>query len=305
MMGRKLGALDEMFRDMAGRPAGAVVVEEIAVERIRPGANPRKRFPEDGMAQLADSIREHGVLQPVVVTPAGDGYVLVAGERRWRAAKLAGLATICARVREYTPEQAAAVSLIENLQREDLNEVERAEGLVALKELLGTWEAVSRATGLHLRTLYRMAKVAALPDDTKLLVAEGRVAASAAAEVMSRTGDPEQAAKMLAHAAGEGLSREQVLSVLRERDTVSPSASPGVDPPTAEHEQRAADGDACMSDERVDRVAADIIRLLREARERLQWLCVRGKVASKDREELVSLANAVLDRVRELGKELS
>lgn len=222
-MARKLGALDEMFRDLAGRPAGAVVVEEIAVERIRAGANPRKRFAEDGLAQLADSIREHGVLQPVVVTPAGDGYVLVAGERRWRAAKLAGLATICARVRVYTPEQAAAVSLIENLQREDLDGVERAEGLVALKGLLGTWEAVSRATGLHLRTLYRMAKVAALPDEAKLLVSDGRVAASTAAEAMSRLDDPDQVSRMLARAAEEGLGREDVIGGLRERDTVSPS----------------------------------------------------------------------------------
>ena len=109
--------------------------KEISVSLIDPNVNqPRKRFDEVAMSELANSIRIHGVISPIILVkqPAGR-YMIIAGERRWRAAKRAGLLTIPAIVRDYTPQQVKEISLIENLQREDLNPIETA---VAIKQLM-------------------------------------------------------------------------------------------------------------------------------------------------------------------------
>src|SRR4029077_19744691 len=103
-------------------------VREIAIARIRPNPNqPRVRFDEGPLAELAESIRERGVLQPILLRPAGEDYLIVAGERRWRAAQRAQLHTIPAIVREIDPSTAAEIALIENIQREGLNAIEEAE----------------------------------------------------------------------------------------------------------------------------------------------------------------------------------
>jgi ParB family chromosome partitioning protein len=100
---------------------------EIPVGRLSPNPfQPRRSFSEEGLEQLAESIRHHGVLQPIVVRPSGDGYQLIAGERRWRAAQIAGLQRIPAVVRELDDPGMVRVALIENLQREDLNPIEEA-----------------------------------------------------------------------------------------------------------------------------------------------------------------------------------
>jgi ParB family chromosome partitioning protein len=109
-------------------PAGGV--REIEIARIRPNPNqPRQHFDEDALKELADSIAEHGVLQPILLRPEGESFEIIAGERRWRAAQRAQLHAIPAIVRDQTDEGAAAeLALIENIQREDLNAIEEAEG---------------------------------------------------------------------------------------------------------------------------------------------------------------------------------
>ena len=104
-------------------------VREIEIARIRPNPNqPRTQFTEELIAELADSIAERGVLQPILLRPDGDGYMIVAGERRWRAAQAARLHTIPAIVRDIDESTTAELALIENIQREDLNAIEEAEG---------------------------------------------------------------------------------------------------------------------------------------------------------------------------------
>ena len=130
-LGRGLSAL---LGDQVQRPAGEAAepqrgVREIDIGRIRPNPNqPRTRFTEESIAELADSIAERGVLQPILLRPSGEDYEIVAGERRWRAAQRARLHAIPAIVREVDDSSMAEIALIENVQREDLNPIEEAEG---------------------------------------------------------------------------------------------------------------------------------------------------------------------------------
>lgn len=110
-------------------------VERIPLGRIRPGAlQPRKDFSEEALRELADSIREQGIVQPLIVRPQGEHYELIAGERRWRAAQLLGLAEVPALVREADDRAVLEMALIENLQRENLNPIEEAQGYAQLIE---------------------------------------------------------------------------------------------------------------------------------------------------------------------------
>jgi len=130
-LGMGLSALLGEARPAGGNdvaPAGGV--REIEIARIRPNPNqPRQHFDEDALKELAESIAEHGVLQPILLRPEGENFEIIAGERRWRAAQRAQLHAIPAIVRDQTDEGAAAeLALIENIQREDLNAIEEAEG---------------------------------------------------------------------------------------------------------------------------------------------------------------------------------
>jgi ParB family chromosome partitioning protein len=113
-----------------------LAVQSVAVERVQASPhNPRKRFEEGPLRELAESIRTHGVLQPLVVRPLGEGWEVVAGERRWRAAKLAGIGEVPVVVRELNDVQAAEVQILENLQREDIAPMEEAAGFKRLIDL--------------------------------------------------------------------------------------------------------------------------------------------------------------------------
>ena len=129
---RGLGkGLEALFADNNTVDAqGTVTLKLTEIEPNR--EQPRKRFDEEALAQLAESIREHGILQPLLVKPQTNGtYLLVAGERRWRAARMAGLAEVPVIVKELSDQEAMEIALIENLQREDLNPVEEALGYKA------------------------------------------------------------------------------------------------------------------------------------------------------------------------------
>jgi len=154
----------------------ALDLRQIPVDLIAPNPHqPRRRFDEDSLVALADSVRERGVLQPVLVRPVADGsYELVAGERRWRAARLAGLREIPALVRERDDAEALELALVENMAREDLNPVEEARACAALVEELGlTREEVGRRVGRSRVAVSNLLRLLDLPDETLDLIERG------------------------------------------------------------------------------------------------------------------------------------
>ncbi|HHW49150.1 MAG TPA: ParB/RepB/Spo0J family partition protein [Clostridiaceae bacterium] len=147
-----------MVKKGLGRGLGALLatddtenngIMEIKINEIEPNTNqPRKSFDDEKLAQLAESIKQHGVVQPIIVKKEGDIYRIVAGERRWRAARIAGLTTIPVIVKDLSNRQIMEVALIENLQREDLNPIEEAEAYNRLiKEYNMTQEEISKTIG--------------------------------------------------------------------------------------------------------------------------------------------------------------
>lgn len=164
-------------------------VVDVPVSDIRPNPlQPRRRFSPEGLAELAESIRQHGLLQPVVVSRAsGGGFHLVAGERRWRAAQLAGLARIPAVVREAAGDSdLLALALIENLQREDLTPIEEARAFHHLRTELGqSQEAIARQVGKDRSTVANALRLLQLPLDLQELVDGGALSAGHARALVS------------------------------------------------------------------------------------------------------------------------
>ena len=147
-------------------------VNEIAMDMIRANPNqPRKIFNEESLNELASSIKTHGVLQPIVLTKIGDGYRIVAGERRFRAAKIAELKTIPAVIKDLTEKEVREIALIENLQREDLNPMEESEALYnLLTENNLTQEALAHAIGKSRPAIANALRLLTLPVEVQMLV---------------------------------------------------------------------------------------------------------------------------------------
>ena len=137
-------------------------------------SQPRKAFDEEALNALAESITTHGIINPVIVRKVGSRYVLIAGERRWRAAKIAGITDIPAIVKDYNEEQTAVVALIDNLQREDLNTIEEAEGMQRLMDEFNfTQEQVAKSVGKSRPAVANTVRLLSLNNDVKKLIAEG------------------------------------------------------------------------------------------------------------------------------------
>ena len=179
VLGRGLGALIPQRSEPAATAAAAVAAPGLAnlpIEQISPNPyQPRKTFNEASIEELARSVREHGIVQPLVVTRAGDRYKLIAGERRFRAAQRAGLRTVPVVIKEELPEgEALQIALIENIQREDLNPMEEAHAYHQLHEEFGlTQEEISRRVGKERSTVANFLRLLKLPDGVKKLLAGG------------------------------------------------------------------------------------------------------------------------------------
>lgn len=168
--------LDALFMDNETVDSGGVVT--LRLSQIEPNRDqPRKIFSEEALNELADSIREHGVLQPLLVRPLpGSSYQLVAGERRWRASRMAGLQEVPVVIREMDEEQAMEIALIENLQREDLNAIEEATGYKQLMERYGmTQEQVAKRVGKSRPAIANALRLLNLPQKVMDMVGEGEV----------------------------------------------------------------------------------------------------------------------------------
>ena len=168
--------LDALFMDNETVDSGGVVT--LRLSQIEPNRDqPRKIVSEEALNELADSIREHGVLQPLLVRPLpGGSYQLVAGERRWRASRMAGLQEVPVVIREMDEEQAMEIALIENLQREDLNAIEEATGYKQLMERYGmTQEQVAKRVGKSRPAIANALRLLNLPQKVMDMVGEGEV----------------------------------------------------------------------------------------------------------------------------------
>ena len=183
-LGRGLAALmglndiDELTRPTDAQSSADGVVQ-ISLLDIDPNfEQPRKTFDEKALSELADSIRVHGVIQPIVVTPMGKRYMIIAGERRFRASKLAGKTEIPAIIRQYTPQQIKEISLIENLQREDLSPIEAARAIKTLMtEFNMTQEVAADRIGKSRSAVANTLRLLTLHDDVIQLIEEGRLSA--------------------------------------------------------------------------------------------------------------------------------
>lgn len=199
-LGKGLGAL---LAENSTEDAAQTI--SLPIRDIQPNrGQPRKQFDETALADLAASISRHGVLQPLLVRPLTDGsYQLVAGERRWRAARMAGLSEVPVVVREMSEQEAAELALIENLQREDLNPMEEALGFKTLMENYGlTQEETAQAVNKSRPAVANALRLLNLPEPVAHLVAEGRVSAGHARALLAIPSAEEQVA--LAGLAAKG-----------------------------------------------------------------------------------------------------
>ncbi len=184
----------------------------LPISQVQPGLNqPRKRFDDEALADLADSVRIHGIIQPLTVRRLSSGYYqIIAGERRWRAAKLAGLTEVPALIIEADERKVMELGLIENLQREDLNPIEEAKGYKVLMEDHGlTQEAVAQRVGKSRPAVANAVRLLELPDPVQSLLEEGRLSAGHARALLSLS-DGSQQRSLAQRIVNEGLSVRQV-----------------------------------------------------------------------------------------------
>jgi len=180
-LGKGLGVLFQgnALLDDGDSPPVENAVLELPLGSIDPNREqPRKRFDEEALRQLAESIQQSGVIQPIIVYPDGNRYTIVAGERRWRAARLAGLDVIPAIVRDYDRVKQMEVALVENIQRENLNPLEEASAVHRLMEECGlTQESVSQRIGRSRPAVANLLRLLSLPEPVQDLVRLGSLTA--------------------------------------------------------------------------------------------------------------------------------
>lgn len=228
-LGRGLDALLGGNDSAPPRATPSDTVTSLPVTALQPGKyQPRTRMDQEALDALAASIKAQGVMQPVLVRPVGpERYEIIAGERRWRAARLAGLDRIDAIVREVPDEAAIAMALIENIQREDLNPVEEAVALHRLQqEYELTQQEVADAVGKSRATVANLLRLLALPEEVKTLVAHGDIEMGHARAILGLPA--EQQAEAARHVAAEGMTVRQTEAHVRA--VQQPKSEPQVKP---------------------------------------------------------------------------
>ncbi len=187
--------------------AGEDSVIYVSINDIKPNADqPRKVFDEDKIQDLADSITANGIIQPLIVRKSKVGYEIVAGERRWRAARKAGLKEVPCLVRQFTEEENMLVTIIENMQREDLNPIEEAEGLSKMMDKYGmTQEQVSKSVGKSRPYIANSLRLLKLPEEVRKALSAGQISAGHARAILS-AGSEKRQKEICAKVIAEGLS---------------------------------------------------------------------------------------------------
>ncbi|RIX32540.1 ParB/RepB/Spo0J family partition protein [Sphingomonas edaphi] len=227
-LGRGLSALiDDAVRPAKPETASGAGVREIEVGRIRPNPlQPRKNFDEAAIDELAASIRERGLLQPILIRAVDGGFEIIAGERRWRAAQKAQLHQIPAIVREFDESVTAEIALIENIQRQDLNAIEEAEGY---KQLIGRYghsqDAVGKLVGKSRSHVTNLLRLLDLPDGVKQMLLRGDISMGHARAVASAP-DAEQLASQIVRG---GLSVRQAEQLAKQGKSAAAKSVPAPD----------------------------------------------------------------------------
>lgn len=187
-LGKGLGALM-----LENNTDSMVSTSTLNINEITPNKEqPRKTFDETALEELADSIRQHGVLQPLLVRPlTSGGYQLVAGERRWRASRMAELKEVPVIIKELSDTEAMEIAIIENLQREDLNPIEEAEGLQALIDKCGyTQEQVAVSVGKSRPAITNALRLLKLPEEVRVMAKDGTISAGHARALLAFDNQP-------------------------------------------------------------------------------------------------------------------
>jgi len=260
-------------------------VREIEVGRIRPNPNqPRIQFSDESIDELADSIAERGVLQPILLRPHGDGYEIVAGERRWRAAQRARLHTIPAIVREIDEATTAELALIENIQREDLNAIEEAEGYRQLIDRHGhTQDGVAKLIHKSRSHVANLLRLLDLPDFVRQSLLKGDISMGHARAVATAP-DPEKLTKEI---VSRGLSVRQAERRAKQAKE-KPGAGYDIARASARNAAKAADADLVA----LERQLGDILGL-------------RVNVVHKEQGGSVTLHYSSLDQLDMICQRLS
>ncbi|WP_444815550.1 ParB/RepB/Spo0J family partition protein [Stutzerimonas frequens] len=219
-------------------------LQHLPLELIQRGKyQPRRDMDPQALEELAQSIKIHGVMQPIVVRPLSGGrYEIIAGERRWRASQQAGLEKVPALVREVPDEAAIAMALIENIQREDLNPIEEAVALQRLQqEFQLTQQQVADAVGKSRVSVSNLLRLIALPDEIKTLLAHGDLEMGHARALLGLPGD--QQVEGARHVVARGLTVRQTEALVRQwlSDKEKPKAEVKSDPDISRLEQRLAE----------------------------------------------------------------
>ena len=196
-------------------------IMELSLDKLRVNPyQPRKSFDEEALKELADSIKEHGVFQPIIVKKSIKDYEIVAGERRYRAAKMAGLTTIPAIVRDFTDQQMMEIAVLENLQRENLNAIEEATAYENLmKHLNLTQEEVAKRVGKSRSYVTNMLGLLTLPNSVKDLVKEGKISSSHA-RTLSKLEDQSKIEELANQIINEGLNVRQIEEQTKSKEYV-------------------------------------------------------------------------------------
>lgn len=192
-------------------------VQEVGIDLIDNNINqPRKSFDAVALQELADSIASNGIFQPLLVNRVGSRYLIVAGERRWRAAKIAGLTTVPVVVRDYSPKQVAQIALVENLQREDLNEMELARGIKKLMdEHFLTQEKVAAVLGKNRSSVANTLRLLFLPLEVQQMV-ESRQLSAGHAKCLAAVTNIERCVRLARQTVLGGLSVRELEDIIRD-----------------------------------------------------------------------------------------
>lgn len=230
-MAKKSGlgtGLDTLFEDNGFRLAqenGTV----LRLTEIEPNRNqPRKEFDEQALSELADSIREHGIIQPLLVRPLETGgYQLVAGERRWRAARMIGLTEVPVVIKEMTETEVMELALIENLQRQDLNPLEEAAGYRELMTTYGlTQDQVAKRVGKSRSAVANCLRLLTVPEEIQPFLRSGQLSAGHV-KALAGMSDREEMVRIAKSAADKGLSVREVERQVQSFTAPRPSSPSG------------------------------------------------------------------------------
>jgi ParB family chromosome partitioning protein len=280
-LGRGLDALIEK-----AEPKPEETVHSLPIDRLRPNRfQPRSRFDDAAIEDLAASIRAQGIVQPLVVTPEGDDYAIIAGERRWRAARKAGLEQVPVVVRQVADDrELLELALVENLQRTDLNPIEEAEAYAALQEKFGlSQEEVAARVGKARTTVTNALRLLRLPDEVLDLLREGRLTAGQARPLLGLQ-DADAQIQLADRAVRDGLSA---------RDLEKLTAPPREEPPKAKKPERPVEVHTAAAEERLTRRLQTRVEIKRQGKEGQRG---QLRIHFHSEEELMRLFDVLIER---------